>query len=134
MFNFNSSSGQYKLVNQQQLKRVDPKMDDLRKAIKIGDYLKNIDIVGAMVVPSDIHPKLKDVYTFLELINGTTKPFTGWIFSGRSAKAIIEMLKIVSGSSESLRKNPPYEAFIEPISPLSFGSEGIDILVEFVFL
>ena len=131
MFNFNSSSGQYKLVDQQSLKRIDPKINDLRKAIRIGDYLKNIDIVGAMVVPSDIRPELRDVYSFLELMDGTVKPFTGWIFNGRSAKAIIEMLKTVSGSSENLRKYPPYEAFIEPISPLSFRPEGIDILMEF---
>ena len=131
MFNFNGSSGQYKLFNNQQVKRIDPKISDLRKAIKIGDYLDNIDIVGAMVVPADVHPKLKDIYTFLELIDGTVKPFTGWIFSGRSAKAIIEMLKIVAGSSENLQKYPPYEAFIEPISPLSFRPEGLDILIEF---
>lgn len=131
MFNFNGSSGQYKLLDNQQVKRIDPKISDLRKAIKIGDYLENIDIVGAMVVPTDIHPKLRDIYTFFELMNGTTKPFTGWIFSGRSARAIIEMLKIVAGSSKNLKKYPPYEAFIEPISPLSFRPEGIDILIEF---
>lgn len=131
MFNFNSSSGQYMIIDHKERKRLSPKIDDLRKAIKIGDYLKNIDVVGAMVVPSDINPKLQDVYTFLELIKGTTKPFTGWIFNGRSAKAIIEMFEIVSGSKENLKKYPPYEAFVEPISPLAFRSEGIDILIEF---
>ena len=84
-----------------------------------------------MVVPSDIRPELRDIYTFLELMDGTVKPFTGWIFNGRSAKVIMEMLKTVCGSSENLRKYPPYEAFIEPISPLSFRPEGIDILIEF---
>jgi trimethylamine---corrinoid protein Co-methyltransferase len=131
MFNFNSSSGQYMIVDHNEKKRLNPKMADLRKAIKIGDYLKNIDVVGAMVVPSDINPKLQDVYTFLELISGTVKPFTGWIFSGRTAKTIIKMLEIVCGSKENLRNYPPYEAFIEPVSPLSFRSESIDILMEF---
>lgn len=131
MFNFNSSAGQYQLLDQQKLKRIDPKIDDLRKAIKIGDYLKNIDVVGAMVVPSDIHPKLQDVHTFYELLSGTTKPFTGWIFNGKSSRPIIEMFKIVAGSSENLKKFPPYEAFIEPISPLLYRSESIDILIDF---
>ena len=119
------------IIDQRERKRLSPKMDDLKKAIKIGDYLKNIDVVGAMVVPSDINPKLQDVYTFLELMKGTIKPFTGWIFNGRSAKAIIEMFKVVCGSKENLEKYPPYEAFVEPISPLSFRSESIDILIEF---
>lgn len=131
MFNFNSSSGQYQVVNQKIKKRLEPNISDLRDAIKLGDYLSNIDVVGAMIVPSDIDPKVSDVYSFYELINGTTKPFTGWIFNGRNAKAIIEMLKIMCGSSENLKKYPPYEAFIEPVSPLTFRDESIDILIEF---
>lgn len=131
MFNFNSSSGQYNFLDNKELKRVNPTVKDLKKSIKIGDYLENIDVVGAMVVPSEVHPKLQDVLTFFELLNGTTKPITGWIFNGKSARAIIEMMKIVAGSSENLKKYPIYEAFIEPISPLSFRPEGIDILIEF---
>lgn len=131
MFNFNSSTGQYQLVDHLKVKRLDPDITDLRKAIKIGDYLSNIDIVGAMVVPLDIEPDLRDVLTFFELLNGTTKPFAGWIFSGRSAKPVIEMMKIVCGSSENFKKFPPYEAFMEPISPLSYRPESIDILMDF---
>ncbi|MCL5987137.1 MAG: trimethylamine methyltransferase family protein [Actinobacteria bacterium] len=131
MFNFNGSAGQYQLIDEKLWIRTDPTLADLRKAIKIGDALKHINVVGAMVVPFDIHPKLRDVYTFFELLTGTTKPFTGWIFSGKSAEIIIEIMKIVSGSPENLKKYPPYEAFIEPISPLSFRSEAIDILIEF---
>lgn len=130
-YNFNGSSGQYMIIDQINKKRRNPNINDLRKAIKIGDCLNNINIVGAMVVPSDIHPELQSVTTFFELLNGTTKPFTGWVFDGKSAKAIIEMMKIVRGSSRNLSEYPFYEAFIEPISPLTYRSEGIDILVEF---
>jgi trimethylamine--corrinoid protein Co-methyltransferase len=131
MFNFNSTAGQYQLVDQRNVKRVDPDINDLRKAVKISDYLHNVDMVGAMVMPLDIDPDLRDIHTFFELINGTTKPFIGFILNGRSAKPIIEMMKIVCGSSENLKKFPPYEAFVEPISPLSFRPDGIDILIEF---
>jgi len=130
-FNFNSSSGQFAIIDQKNKERRNPTVSDLRNAIKIGDALSNINIVGAMVVPSDINPELTSVITFLELLNGTTKPFTGWIFDGKSAKAIVEMMKIVRGSSNELSKYPFYEAFIEPISPLTFRPEGIDIMIEF---
>jgi len=130
-FNFNGSGGQTTIIDQKQVKRKDPDLSDLRKAIKIGDSLEHINIVGAMVVPMDIDPKLRDIITFYELLDGTTKPFFGWIFDGRAAKAAIEMMKIVKGSSENLKKYPPYEAFIEPISPLAFTDGGIDILIEF---
>lgn len=131
MFNFNGSVGQYQLIDQLNVKRIDPTLADLRKAIKIGDALKHINVVGAMVLPLDIHPDLRDVYTFFELLNGTNRPFMGLIFSGISAKTIIEMMKVVCGSSKNLKDFPPYEAFVEPISPLTFRSEGIDILIEF---
>ncbi|MBM3705498.1 MAG: hypothetical protein FJW66_03135 [Actinobacteria bacterium] len=131
MFNFNSSGSQYQLVDEENIKRIDPTVADLRNAIKIGDFLKNIDIVGAMVVPHDVSPGLSDVYTFFELINGTTKPFMGFIVNARSAKAIIEMLKIAAGSSDNLKKYPPYETFMEPISPLSYRPDSVDILIEF---
>ncbi len=130
-FNFNGSSGQFSIIDQKNKNRRNPTVSDLRNSIKVGDALSQINVVGAMVVPSDIHPELQSTVTFLELLNGTTKPFTGWIFDGKSAKAILEMMRIVRGSSEELSKYPFYEAFIEPVSPLTFRSEGIDIMIEF---
>lgn len=130
-FNFNGSGGQFNIIDQKNRKRRNPNLDDLRKAIKIGDNLSNINVVGAMVVPADVHPELQSVITFFELLNGTTRPLTGWIFDGKSARAIIEMMKIVRGSSGELSRYPFYEAFIEPISPLTYGPEGIDIMIEF---
>lgn len=130
-FNFNGSGGQYQLIDQKSLKRFDPTMSDLRKAIKIGDALENINVVGALVTPSDVHPKMKDIYAFYELLNGTTKPFTSWVYNGKSAKVIIELMKVVSSSSSNLKKYPPYETFVEPISPLSFAPDSLDIITEF---
>lgn len=129
--NFNGSGGQTTIVDQRSKTRRDPDINDLRNAIKIGDALNNINVVGAMIVPSDIPPQLQSIITFFELLNGTTKPFIGFIFSKEAAKAIIEMMAVVKGSKENLRKYPPYEAFIEPISPLTFTDGGIDILMEF---
>jgi trimethylamine---corrinoid protein Co-methyltransferase len=130
MFNFNGSAGQYQIIDQKKEIRLNPDINHLRKAIKVGDALEHINVVGSMVVPLDIHPRLRDLYTYFELLNGTTKPFMGWVFNGRSAKKIIELMKIVAGSSETLKKYPPCEILLEPISPLSFMPETIDILIE----
>ena len=132
MFNFNGSSGQYQIVEEKSLKRRRPTREDLKDAIRIGEALENINVVGAMVVPSDVSPEVADVITFNELLVSTTKPFTGWIFNGDSARAIIEMMEVAAGSREELKKYPFYEVFIEPISPLAFRKEGLDILLRFV--
>lgn len=131
MLNFNGSGGQYQIVDQKSLKRHNPTIEDLKLSIKIGDSLENINIVGAMVVPSDISPEITDIITFYYLLTGTSKPFTGWVFSRESAKVIIEMMEIAAGSKEELKNFPFYEIFIEPISPLSFRKESLEILLEF---
>jgi len=131
MFNFNGSSGQYQIIDHESMTRRNPGIKDLKKAIKIGDYLENINILGAMVVPSDVPPDVADVITFYHLLTGTTKPFTAWIFSKNSAKIIIEMTEIIAGSKKEMEKFPPYEVYIEPVSPLSYTVPSLEILLEF---
>jgi trimethylamine--corrinoid protein Co-methyltransferase len=74
---------------------------------------------------------MRDFICFLELLKNTTKPIIGWITYPRSAQLIIEMMSVVAGGRESLKKYPPYEAFIEPVSPLQFTPEGLEILYLF---
>ncbi|GAH86736.1 unnamed protein product, partial [marine sediment metagenome] len=52
MFNFNGSSGQHLILDQETLKRRKPSLSDLRDSIIIGESLENINIIGAMVVPT----------------------------------------------------------------------------------
>ena len=130
-FNFNGSSGQYQIVDQKILKRRNPNISDLKKAITLGDSLKNINMVGALVVPADIPSEVSDIITFYYLLTRTSKPFTGWVFSGRSARIIIEMMEVIAGGKEELREYPFYEVFIEPISPLFFRKESLEILTVF---
>ena len=131
MFNFNGSSGQYQIVDQKTLKRRNPTIEDLKKAIAIGDSLENINMVGAMVVPSDIAFEISDIVTFYHLLTLTDKPFTGWVFNGKSAEIIIEMMEIMAGGEKDLKSFPFYELFIEPVSPLTFRDESLEILLAF---
>ena len=130
-FNFNGSSGQYQIVDSETNIRRSPTLKDLKEAIIIGEKLDSINMVGSLVVPNDFPFKSADIMTFYYLLLMTSKPFTSWIFSGRNAKNIIEMMAIVAGSKDELRKYPFYEVFIEPISPLSLRKESLDILIEF---
>lgn len=132
MFNFNGSSGQHLILDQETLKRRRPSLSDLKDSIIIGESLENINIIGAMVVPVDVTPEKADIITAYELLSSTSKPFSSWIFSGDSAKTIIEMMQVVAGGREELIKYPFYEVFIEPISPLTYRKNSIDILLEFI--
>jgi len=97
----------------------------------LGDALKEIDIVGAFILPAEIPFKVRDIHLSAELIRYTGKPCSAWINNGKSAKYIIEMFKVVAGGEVKLRNKPMIRASIEPISPLQWSKEGLEILVEF---
>jgi len=75
------------------------------KAIKLGDALEGINIVGNMVWPMEIHPSVRDVYTFAELIKNSSKPVASFIFSGIASQYIINMFEVLAGGREELQKN-----------------------------
>jgi len=131
MFNFVTTSGQYQIVDQETNTRRDPTIADFRNGIKMGDALENITVHGGLVVPTDVDPKTSDIVTFYELLTKTSKPFTAWFFNGKSTRTIIEMMEVAAGSREELLKHPFCRAVIEPISPLTFMRETIEVLVEF---
>jgi trimethylamine--corrinoid protein Co-methyltransferase len=131
-FNFNGSSGQSLILEPDGKRRRRPTRADLRKAIRLGQAMNNINVVGSLVVPSDVPQEIADVMMFYELLAGTNRPFTAWVFGGESARVVIEMMQVAAGGEEQLRRYPFYEAFVEPVSPLTFRKESLDILLEFV--
>jgi len=130
-FNFNGTSGQYQIVDEETRTRRKPTLADLREAITIGNGLDNINIVGAIVVPQDIPSDTTDLVVLYEILLSTTKPFCSWVFDGRAAHVAIEMMSAAAGGAAELSSFPFYEMLVEPISPLSYRKEGLDILIEF---
>jgi trimethylamine---corrinoid protein Co-methyltransferase len=131
-FNFNGSSGQHQVLDWENRKRRRPTVADLREAIAVGEALETINITGSLVVPSDVPDGTADVISFYELLAGTTKPFTSWVFDGNTASIVIEMMRIAAGGTAELRRFPFFEAFIEPVSPLGFRKDSLEILERFV--
>jgi len=128
---FLSSGGQYLWIDEIAGKRRPGTLEDTKTAILVGDALKEINIVGAFILPAEIPSKVRDIHLYAELIKYTGKPCFAWISNGKSAKYIIEMFKVVVGGEVKLRNKPMTEAFIEPISPLQLSKEGLEVLVEF---
>jgi len=53
-------------------------------------------------------------------------------YSGATARYALDILAVVAGGRDQLARYPMYEGFVEPISPLQFRPEGLDVLIEFV--
>ncbi len=128
-FNALSSAGQYVWVDLVKKERRPASMQDMVDSIKVADTLENINIVGSFVIPRSIPQKTRDIHILAEMIKYTTKPLYLWINNGRTAKYVIELLKLID--ADNFIKKPLTEVFIELVSPLKFNKESLEVLVEF---
>ena len=126
-----SSPGQYSWIDTDTGERRAATIQDAREAIKLGDALSNITIVGSMAQPEQVSQAWRDVYLTGELVKGTSKPTRCWVKNGRTAGYILEIYRTVAGGDAALRDKPMVEAFLEPISPLQLPKDGLDIVKEF---
>jgi trimethylamine---corrinoid protein Co-methyltransferase len=105
-------------------------LDDVVEASKLVDVLPCVNIAGAMSDPHEIEVSYRCVEVAAAMLRTTVKPITFWFHDRASAEYIIELFKVLTGSSEELAKYPPAYPFLEPISPLRFPKNGIDLLFE----
>jgi trimethylamine--corrinoid protein Co-methyltransferase len=127
-----SSPGQYAWVDPETWQRRPPTVQDARDAIRLGDALPNVTIVGSMSMPADVPAAYRDVFLTAELVKRTTKPTRCFYANGRTARYVLEIYRAVAGGDAALRARPMAETFLEPISPLQLPRDGLDVLAEFV--
>ncbi|MDP3046893.1 MAG: trimethylamine methyltransferase family protein [Chloroflexota bacterium] len=123
-----SSSGQFALVDPIARTRRQPTHEDTVRAIRLAQALPEIDVVGVLAEPADLPIRGRDVAAHALLVRHTDKPLAGWLHNGASARWVLEILAVAAGGRQALVARPLTEAFVEPISPLSFRPEGLDIL------
>jgi trimethylamine--corrinoid protein Co-methyltransferase len=127
-----SSPGQYIWVDSQTNKRRAATVQDARDAIRLGDALENINIVGSMAQPEEIPESYRSVFLTAELVKGTRKPSRSWLYKGQAADYVLEIYRTVAGGEAALRERPMIETFMEPISPLQLPKDGLEIVKKFV--
>jgi len=130
--NLISSPGQFAWFDQDSGERREPLLSDARQAIKLGDALSNITIVGAMTVPVDVPEAIRDVVLTGELLRGSVKPTRCWPVTRQSSRYVLEMYQAVAGGEQALRARPMTEVFLEPVSPLQLPETGLDVMLEFL--
>jgi len=128
--NYNSIAGEAHWIDEKTNERRPPTMADVATAARLGDALENINIVGAMADPQDTPVGYRCVEVAATLVKNTTKPITFWFHDRRSAKFVTELFEAVSGGTAEAQERPIAYPFLEPISPLRFPFNGIDLLYE----
>jgi trimethylamine---corrinoid protein Co-methyltransferase len=128
--NYNSIAGEALWLDHATATRRPPRLADVATAARVSDALPRITIPGAMADPADVPVPVRCVEVARELIRGTGKPVTFWFHDRASAAFLVELAVAVAGSEAEARASPPFYPFLEPVSPLSFSANGIDLLYE----
>lgn len=128
--NYNTSFGQAHWLDSLEGNRRQPNLKDIESAVKLGDYLPQITIPGAMADPIEIPLKWRCLTVAFEMVKNTTKPIGFWFHDKSSARFLNEFFTVLRGDAEKAKEYPLCYPLFEPVSPLSFPFNGIDLLFE----
>ncbi len=128
--NYNSSGGQALWVDDTCTQRRYATLDDVVVAARLADGLPWINLVGAMSDPHELPVEYRCVEVAAAQLKNTTKPVHFYFRDRTSARYVLEVFAAVSGSEEEATRYPLAYPFLEPISPLKFPYDGIDLLFE----
>ena len=128
--NYNSIAGEASWVETPGAGRRYTTLADVAAAARLGDALESLTIPGAMSDPHELPVAHRCVAVFAALLRHTTKPVTFWYHDRASARFINEILIALRGDEQRAAQYPACYPFLEPISPLRFPFDGIDLLFE----
>jgi trimethylamine---corrinoid protein Co-methyltransferase len=128
--NYNSIAGEASWIDELGGSRRYARLSDVGVAARLGDALDHINIVGAMTDPHDVPAEVACIEVLAELARHTTKPVTLWFHDRASARYLLEIMIALRGSEQAASEYPFTYPFLEPISPLRFPFNGIDLLYE----
>ncbi|HHN45850.1 MAG TPA: hypothetical protein ENN09_00275, partial [Planctomycetes bacterium] len=127
---YNSIAGEASWLDEECMERRFAALADVETAARLGDALPAINVVGAMADPHDAPAAVQDVLVLQRLVKNTSKPFVFWFNNRMSTRYVCDMLTALAGSEPAVGERPPTYNFLEPISPLRFAFNGIDLLYE----
>jgi trimethylamine--corrinoid protein Co-methyltransferase len=130
--NLMSSPGQFAWHDERSGKRSSPRLVNVRQAAILGDALGEIAVVGGLGVPGDVPERMRDVAAVAELVRFTGKPTRVFPISARSTRYVLEIYASLSGGKEALCRVPMTETLLDPISPLQYPADNLEIVREFV--
>ncbi|NPV47044.1 MAG: hypothetical protein HPY69_08790 [Armatimonadetes bacterium] len=128
--NYNSIFGEASWVDELGGQRRYARLADVDTAARLGDALEHINIVGAMTDPHEVPVPVRSLQVLLRLLRHTTKPVGFWFHDRAATRFVVEMLTALRGSEDAARQYPLTFPLLEPISPLRFPFNGLDLLFE----
>jgi trimethylamine--corrinoid protein Co-methyltransferase len=101
---------------------------DVANTAALVNQLDNIRLYIISCQAHDIEPQYYHLNNFYYALNHTTKHVMGGCDNLEGVKQMWELAGFVAGGKENLRQKPFVSVITNPISPLTFGYDTLDIL------
>ncbi len=128
--NYNSTAGEALWVDNVGEERRYACLSDVAAGTRLSDALEQITMPGAMADPHELPVAWRCVAVAAEMLRNTTKPIHFWFHDRASAQYLVELITVIRGDREKARQYPLCYPLLEPISPLKFPYNGVDLLFE----
>lgn len=103
--------------------------EDVAQAVRVADYLPQIDFVMSMGLLSDVDRRMINREQYALMLQNSVKPQVVIAEDGETLKDIIEMAAAARGGKDKLRQKPLFMLYTEPTSPLQQPRESTDKLL-----
>lgn len=109
----------------------DANLEDLKDFVRLSDALDYINIISP-IFPRDVPQEIIVSVETATMLRNTTKPLRITAESSHEMKYILELLRAVAGGEEMLRKRPLAYIEVSPISPLEYGFDPAEAMLDIV--
>ena len=116
-------------IESEQFTRHRCSIDDVRRAARVSDALKNIDFIMSFAHPEEIPPSQSYLHSFLTMVEYSRKPIVCTAAGRDDLSEMWEIARILRGNEGALIEHPYFIYYGEPISPLKHPTESLDKLL-----
>ncbi|MDD5687372.1 MAG: trimethylamine methyltransferase family protein [Elusimicrobia bacterium] len=106
------------------------KLEDVKDASIVSDYLENIDFIMSYGLANDVDPKEQDIHQFLTMVKNTTKPLILTSLSGKeNLEKIYKISCAITGGEDKFKHNPFWIMYGQFVSPFQHNEDALERLI-----
>ena len=103
---------------------------DCGELVRVGDYLDEISVAERMVNSTDVTNEAQSLHNLEAMISNTGKHIFLGAESARCLQVMVDLASASMGGRELFRKKPIFTVNVCPTSPLTFGENTCDVIIE----
>jgi len=107
----------------------DATLSDVAEMCRLMQVMDEVNICS-YAFPTDVPSQTADVHGLRAAFESTTKPIKVDPYSFESVEYLFELIKVVTGSTEALKKKPNVYCLCTPLSPLQYKEMDVEAIIQ----